>query len=225
MIKIFCMKKIIYFLIVFSLYSCGVEKATPKDVNTAKKISVYKTTSDFLNKNAIEVNVVFNTEDKQYFSVSKMFDSHGIVLKKWNTFWAFKYKNNIYFNLLYSKDNQHNNKFVKLDVIGNKCLVLIDKNSPKFLKNIEYPFGLSSALAIGNIYWKDKQANKNIILIIETDIFAPSFGRRPSGSFAYFLNKGRMKDLIKKYNIKNIKVANLSFEDAVTLIKQINDLK
>lgn len=228
------MKIIIFLLVLSSIYSCG-SQLTLREIRNAESIIIYDTSEDYVHNNPMKINAkaVINKGSKQYISFKKIFNSDtGKVIKKWDWFWAINYEGDNYFNLLYSKDLKRARTFVKFNIEGEICAIIIDKNSSDVLKNItnqNIAFTNNPKAGIGvsfNIFDKTNknQANKKVIFIIETNVLAPKFGARKAGSFAYYLGYSRLKDLIKDNNIKidYDKISDIPFKKVIKIIESLN---
>lgn len=227
------MKKIIFLLVLSSIYSCG-SQLTLREIRNAKSIIIYDTSEDYVHNNPIKINVkaVINKGSKQHISFKKIFNSDtGKIIKNWDWFWAINYEGDNYFNLLYSKDLKRIRTFVKFNIEGEICAIIIDKNSPDVLKNTtnQNIVFTNSKAGIGvsfNIFDKTNknQTDKKVIFIIETNVLAPKFGARKAGSFAYYLGYGRLKNLIKENNIKidYDKISDIPFEKVIKIIESLN---
>ncbi len=230
-------KTTILFLFIPFLYSCGVQKAIQQDIDISVPIEIYDTTTDFVNKTPLNISAkaVITNESNQHIKIKTIIEN-GYVIKNWKYFWAIKYKNNIYFNTLYSKDMGGATLFVKLDLQGDICSIILDKNTPKaisvedHLKSAAYStgglVGASLLLTVSSpqYKWKDKHGNEKIIVLIETKFLAPAFGKRKPGAFAYLLNRRNFKALINEYHIQTKKkIKELKFEDVMHIVDLLNE--
>ena len=134
------MKKLILLLSVIFLYSCGAQKATIEETRTSKSIIIYDTMNDYLNKTPLNIKakVIIKDESDQHVTLKIIFDPEtGKKIKKWENFWVINYNGENYFNLFYSKDMPLFKTFVKLDIEGEICGFILDKDSHKIfnLKN------------------------------------------------------------------------------------------
>ncbi len=232
------MKKVGIILLLLIMSSCAAKKVTIEEIGNSKSISVYETTKDFIN-NVMQLNakIIIKEESKKHIKVSKIFDSKTeLKIKNWRSFWAIEYNNELYFNLLYSKELLRERVFAKLDIKGKLCAVIIDKDSPEILKPSKHSNVHVGARSIsidiykskreqplGKHHWKDKNGNSKAILLIETVYLVPKFASRKEGSFGFYLNYSFLKDLIKDYNIKNVgNLKDVNFERVIEIIHEIN---
>ena len=227
------MRKFVLIIALISLYSCGTQKATVAEIASAKPITLYKTTGDFINNNPMQLNAsaIIAYKSDQHITLKSIIDPvTGMRIKNATSAWAIKYNGKNYFNLGYSDDLNNWNSYAKFDIEGKICAIFIDENSPNVLKasSTYYGGGLAEVLIKESTKWgknwKDKNGNKKKILFIDTNKLKVVNGRRNTGSLGNYLTREQLKELIIKhrinFNINNIK--EISFEKVVEIIKLIN---
>ena len=187
---------------------------------------LYKTGEDY-NNNALSITykAIINEDSDVHFVIRKFIDAKtGEKIKKGKNAWAIRYNNSNYFNLSYSKYDSTQGIFVKFNIEGRYCVVVIDKDSPFINTSYDYGGGLIGFLAgeSGKWHkkWLDKEGVKKGIFIIDTVIENPNF----HSSSAKILNAKRLKKLIKKnkLSIDTKTLKELSFEEVMEIIKLAN---
>jgi len=195
------------------------------------EIGFYKTMEDFKNDNPIgeEYNVVLKSINESSIHIKKVINSKsGKKVKKITNAWAIKYKGEFYFNLGYSTDLNNWKLFIKLDYVGKRyCYALIDKNTPKSIKNsgTNYGGGLSGVLMKDSNKWNKNWSNENNekvkILLIDFKKNKFQNGKTAIGSRGNLLKR---KDVKKKFkvNLPLSEIKNIKLEEILEIIHQFD---
>lgn len=228
------MKRFIIIFTLISLYSCGTQKASVTEIANAKPIILYETTSDFVNKKPMELKVkaLIESKSNKHITFTKLIDpSSGNIVKLNVYIWAVEFNGKNYFSLDFSTDLPKPNTYVKFDIEGKICAIIIDKDSPSILKenNINYGNVVADIIVSGisekTTNWKDKNQKLKKILFINTDdILEKDINRYPN-LIGDYLTRKQLKYLIKSNNITihSDKIKDVSFEKIIEIIEIINN--
>ena len=89
------MKRIAFFLCILSLASCGVQKIPSNELNTLDAVTLYETTTDYLNKKPMEVDagVLIKDQSNKHITIKGIFDRKtGEKIDKAISAWALEYR-------------------------------------------------------------------------------------------------------------------------------------
>lgn len=230
------MKRLLFMAMLIAFTSCGTQKASLAEIANAKPVILYKTTTDFLDKNpmSLDASIIIKNESDQHITVKSIIDpKSGLKIDRGISAWTLEYNGDYYFNLGYSMDLNHWKSYAKLDIEGTLCAVIIDENSPNILKTngTSYGGGLTGVL-IGESSkwgknWKDENGNKKKILFIDTRNVLPQIMGRNSGSLGDYLTRKQLKKLIIEHEIRvdTDEIKDIMFEQVLEIIKTINSRK
>lgn len=235
------MKTIIFILLLFvSTTNAQISKEDERIV--LEKVSFFKTTDDFINenptaldklillRNRVEDNVNLDSIAAKISVISSKKIINKESSKKFNEgerSWALKYNNSYFFNLGYSSDLNSWNNWVKIDVIGKYCLIIIHPKSDlvRHIGNNNGGLGLEGLLNKESVKWGKNfinNKNENIKMIfIDTENQSEPFMSRYKGSIGNLLTRKDLKKLSEKHNVI-FDDKNATFENVIEFIEQLN---
>lgn len=137
------------------------------------------------------------------------------------TSFALEYNGIKYFNLENSEDHHQSFTYVKFDIIGKYCAVIIDKNTPNIVKNGGGTYmGLSGFIGSEsrkwNKYWYDTYGLKRKILFIN-----PEYENKEGRIIANLLT-GKEVQLYFDNTKSEEEIRRMYFEEVEELIKIVN---
>ncbi len=207
-----------------------------------ENISFYKTTDDFINNNptALDKVVVLRNKIKDDVNLDSIsakilvISAKKIIEKETSKkfsegqrSWALKYNNNFFFNLGYSSDVNSWGNWVKIDIVGKYCLIIINPKSSlvRQIGSNNGGLGLEGLLNKESVKWGKNfvnNKNENIKMIfIDTENQSDPFMSRYKGSIGDLLTRKDLKKLSKKHNI-DFDEENATFENVIDFIEQLN---
>ncbi|PRX47309.1 hypothetical protein [Salegentibacter salegens] len=230
------MKKIAFCLCILSLASCGVQRIPLNELDTLEPVTLYETTSDYLNKKPMRVDagILVKDQSTQHITIKGIFNRKtGEKIDKAISAWAMEYRDNNYFNLGYSTDLNHWNSYVKFDIEGKYSAVIIDDNSPYVLKTTSnsYGGGIAGSLIAESLKWnknwKDKNGDKKKILFIDTQDISPKKLNRNASSHGDYLTRKQFEKLMEETNtsLSEEKIKDIEFEKVIEIIEAANKTK
>lgn len=227
------MKRIAFFLCLLSLASCGVQKIPLNELDSLDAVTLYETTSDYLNKQHMQVDagVLIKEQSKQHITIKGIFDRKtGEKIDKAISAWALEYRDDNYFNLGYSTDMNHWSSYAKLDIEGKYSAIIIDDNSPSILKTTSnsYGGGIAGSLIAESLKWnknwKDKDGIKKKILFIDTQEISPKKLNRNASSHGDYLTRKQFEKLMEETDtsLSEEKIKDIEFEKVIEIIETAN---
>ena len=235
------MKIIVAFLLVF-VSTTNAQISIVDERIVLENVSFYKTTDDLVNEKPTALDKVILLKNKveddvnldsiatkiSVISAKKIIDKE--TSKKFNEgqrSWALKYNNSYFFNLGYSSDVNSWGNWVKIDVIGKYCLIIINPKSSlvRIIGNSNGGLGLEGLLNKESVKWgknfvNNKKENVKIIFI-DTENQSDPFMSRYKGSIGDLLSRKDLKKLSKKHNT-DFDEENATFENVIDFIEQLN---
>lgn len=216
---------------IWFLTSCGVSKLEFDQIKQLQPVTLYAKSTDFMNKSPMPVNagILIRDSSFQHITIKDVYDMEtGMKVKKGKTAWAMTFKDSNYFNLYYFSEVIRGKTFVKFDIEGKYCLILLGEDRPKELKPSSDQVGLANILSseIGKMSnnWVDKNRMAYKVIFIDTDFIDPRFYDKCA--LGFYMSKGKLKDVIKKHNLTAIdsKYENVTnrLEKAIEIIKVAN---
>lgn len=211
------------------------------DDQLAIPVSFYHSTDDFLNKNdsknenlAILKGKKVNrqsfdsiSKNLSLLAIKKVVDKKSLKRNEDDErSWALKYQNNYFFNLGYSKDVNSWGTWVKFDIIGKYCLIIIPEGSSieNLIGNNNGGLGLQGVLMKESTKWgknfEDNGSNTKIIFI-DTTNQKGAFLSRYKASTGNLLTKNTLKKLAKEHNVQ-LDVKNITYQEIINFIKKLN---
>lgn len=224
------MKKLFFVSILYLLFSCEVQKLPADQLSNLKPVKLYDTTEDYLNRKAreVEAGVLVKNESHQHITINGFFDlKTGVEIKRGISAWSIEYNGFNYFNLGYCNYLINWQSFVKFDVEGKYCAIIIDEKSPGILNKTKGLYGstlLSSDLVKINTNWRNKDNTRKKVLFVDTGIKVPQFVARNTGSLAYYLTRGQVEELLEIIDAKLVqgKIRDIDLEEVIEIIKMAN---
>lgn len=227
------MKQTALFFALLILTSCGVQKVPLNELNTLEPVKLYETSNDFLNKQpmAIELGVLVKDKSDQHLTVKGIFDlKTGEISKRGISAWAIEYHDGHYFNLGYSTDLNHWNSYVKFDIEGKYCAIIIDDHSPYILKSTSqsYGGGLTGVLMAESLKWgknwKDEEGHKKRLLFIDTEDIQNKMMSRNKSAHGNYFTKKQLKKLLDETGtvLTDEKIKDIEFSKIIELINTAN---
>lgn len=227
------MKRIAFFLCLLSLASCGVQRIPLNELDTLEPVTLYETTSDYLNKKPMQVDagILVKDQSTQHITIKGIFNRKtGEKIDTAILAWAMEHGDHNYFNLGYSTDLNHWNSYAKFDIEGKYSAVIIDDNSPYVLKTTgnSYGGGIAGGLIAESLKWnknwKDKNGVKKKILFIDTQDISPKKLNRNASSHGDYLTRKQFEKLMEETNMNfsEEKIKDIEFEKVVEIIKAAN---
>lgn len=226
------MKKLFFVSILYLLFSCEVQKLPANQLSNLKPVKLYDTTEDYLHRKAREVDagVLVKNESHQHVTINGVFDlKTGVEIKRGISAWSIEYNGFNYFNLGYCNYLNNWQSFVKFDVEGKYCAIIIDEKSPDILNKTKGYYGdtgmlLGSDLVKINTNWRNEDNTRKKVLFVDTAIKARQFGARNRGSLAYYLTRGQVEELLEIIDAKLVqgKIRDIDLEEVIEIIKMAN---
>ena len=222
------MKAIYLFLLFIFLTPFAKGQKVPQPV------ILYPTTGDFRSNSPMETEAfaVVDRFSSNHFRIKKFVDKSGKKIKRGLSAFAVKYEDANYFNLFYSTDLINPTYYAKFDIIGRYCAIIIDDNTPSSIRRggANYPMGAAGALMKDSVKWGkawlDKDGNKKRILFIDTLSYVQEAGNRNGGSIGNYLTRGQLTEILQghKIDIQDKKTKELSFEEVIQFINEMNEM-
>ena len=222
------MKIILSFLIIFT-FSQAIAQADKTE------FQYYLSTSDFKNKVSGKEKIVpvIKKHEKDYIKIPKLVDEQtGKRNKPANFPWAVKLDTNNYFNLRYSQDLQNLEVYVKADIVGKFCALIIDQDTSPIISNggANYGGGLTGVSIKESEKWSknwiSKEGKKVKLLITDTANLELKHGFGHSNSDWKLLSRKNINEILG-LSLSEENIKNLTFEDvkSIVLEKNTDDLQ
>ena len=222
------MKIILSFLIIFT-FSQAIAQTDKTE------FQYYLSTSDFQNKVSGKEKIVpvIKKQEKDYIKIPKLVDDQtGKRNKPANFPWAVKLDTTYYFNLRYSRDLQNLEVYIKADIIGKFCALIIDQNTSPIISNggANYGEGLTGVLIKESEKWGknwiSKDGKKVKLLITDTSNLELKHGFGHSNSDWKLLSRKNINEILG-LSLSEEDIKSLTFEDvkSIVLEKNTDDLQ
>lgn len=203
-----------------------------KAQKAVEPLILFTATREFLNNSAFEGEAFAYVDpiSAKHLRIKKIVDKNGKKLKEGSSAYAIQYKGENYFNLGYSTDLNNWTFYAKFDIVGRYCAIIIDDDTPAVIRKggSNYPMGAAGALMKDSVKWGkawlDKDGKKKRLLFIDTLKYEPESGSRNGGSIGNYLSRSEFMDILTahKLDIRDRKVKELTFEEVIQLINELN---
>lgn len=219
------MRLILSFLILLN-FSQAIAQANKTD------FQYYLSTSDFQNMVSGQEEIVPTIKkfEKDYIKIPKLVDEKtGKRNKPANFPWAVKIDSSYYFNLRYSRDLQNLEVYIKADIIGEFCALIIDENTSPIISSggVNYGGGLTGVLIKESEKWGknwlSKDGKKVNILITDTHNLELKHGFGHSNSDWKLLSRNNINEILG-LSLSEEDIKELTLENVKTIVLEKNQV-
>lgn len=219
------MKTILSFLILLT-FSQAIAQADTTD------FQYYLSTSDFQNRVSGQEKIVpvIKKHEKDYIKISKLVDEQtGKRNKPANFPWAVKLDTTYYFNLRYSRDLQNPEVYLKADIIGKFCALIIDQDTSPIISSggANYGGGLTGVLIKESEKWGknwiSEDGKKVKLLITDTSNLELKHGFGHSNSDWKLLFRKNINEILG-LSLSEEDIKNLTLKDVKTIVLEKNNV-
>lgn len=226
--------RILGFLIITSfLSSCATQSITPRE---GVEVQYYLSTLDYF-KDQPSRTVYGKIELKKpdYMKLTGFFDKQSYKrIKKANTAWAVKYKNEVYYNMKYSKHYELTNIYAKHHVQGKiSALILNDETSKKLTVRKQNHAawtlgGIAAALLMDpktrGINWTDSDGKEAKIIVVNSERRISKHKNGYYNAIGELLSRNNFNILLgTRYD--QMEIDKMMLEEAIEVIKKVNSNK